>query len=60
MISIHPHEAALQHAKARQRDPAWQADYRSYRPEVARKISHLTRPIPGAGEKPAAADTNAS
>lgn len=43
MISIHTHEAALQHAKARQRDPAWQADYRTYRPVVERKISHFTR-----------------
>lgn len=43
VISIHPHEAALQHAKARQRDPAWQQDYRTYRPVVERKISHFTR-----------------
>jgi Transposase DDE domain/Transposase domain (DUF772) len=43
VISIHPHEAALQHAKARQRDPAWQQDYRAYRPVVERKISHFTR-----------------
>lgn len=43
VISIHPHEAALQHAKARQRDPAWQQDYRTHRPVVERKISHFTR-----------------
>ena len=43
VISIHPQEAALQHAKARQRDPAWQHDYRAYRPVVERKISHFTR-----------------
>ena len=43
VISIHPQEAALQHAKARQRDPAWQQDYRTYRPIVERKISHFTR-----------------
>jgi hypothetical protein len=43
VISIHPHEAALQHAKARQRDPAWQHDYRTHRPVVERKISHFTR-----------------
>lgn len=43
VISIHPHEAALQHAKARQQDPAWQQDYRAYRPVVERKISHFTR-----------------
>jgi hypothetical protein len=43
VISIHPHEAALQHAKARQQDPAWQQDYRQHRPVVERKISHFTR-----------------
>ena len=43
VISIHPHEAALQHAKARQQDPAWQQDYRAHRPVVERKISHFTR-----------------
>ena len=43
VISIHPQEAALQQAKARQRDPAWQQAYRTYRPIVERKISHFTR-----------------
>jgi len=43
VISIHPHEAALQHAKVRQHDPAWQQGYRTYRPIVERKISHFTR-----------------
>jgi hypothetical protein len=43
VITIHAHEAALQHAKARQRDQDWQADYRTYRPVVERKISHFTR-----------------
>jgi hypothetical protein len=43
VISIHPQEAALQYAKARQQDPAWQQDYRTYRPIVERKISHFTR-----------------
>jgi len=42
VISIHPQEAALQHAKARQQDPGWQQDYRTYRPVVERKISHVT------------------
>ena len=42
-ISIHPQEAALQHAKARQKDPSWQQDYRTYRPIVERKISNFTR-----------------
>jgi hypothetical protein len=43
VISIHPQEAALQHAKTRQRDPGWQQDYRANRPVVERKISHFTR-----------------
>ena len=43
VITIHPHEAALQHAKHRQADPDWQQDYRTYRPVVERKISHFTR-----------------
>jgi DDE family transposase/transposase-like protein DUF772 len=43
VISIHPQEAALQHAKARQQDQAWQQDYRANRPVVERKISHFTR-----------------
>jgi hypothetical protein len=43
VISIHPQEAALQHAKARQQDPVWQQAYRTYRPVVERKISHFTR-----------------
>jgi hypothetical protein len=42
VISIHPHEAALQHAKARQKDPDWQQAYRTHRPVVERKISHFT------------------
>ncbi len=42
VISIHPREAALQHAKARQKDPAWQQAYRTHRPVVERKISHFT------------------
>jgi len=51
--SIHPQEAALQHAKARQKDPAWPQDYRTYRPVVEHKTSQFTR-RPGAAEKPAA------
>ena len=59
VISIHPYEAALQHAKTRQRDPGWQQDYRTYRPVVERKISHFTR-RPGAAETLGAADTTGS
>lgn len=43
VISINPHEAELQHAKARQREPDWQQAYRAHRPIVERKISHFTR-----------------
>ena len=43
VITIHPHEATLQQAKARQRDPAWQHAYRANRPIAERKISHFTR-----------------
>ena len=43
VISIHPHEAALQRAKVRQHDPTWQQDYRQHRPIVERKINHFTR-----------------
>jgi hypothetical protein len=42
-VTIHPHEAHLQAAKHRQRDPAWRADYRAHRPTVERKLAHLLR-----------------
>jgi hypothetical protein len=42
-ITIHPHEARLQAARRRQRDPAWRADYRAHRPTVERKLAHLLR-----------------
>jgi hypothetical protein len=42
-ITIHPHETRLQAARQRQRDPAWQADYRAHRPTVERKLAHLLR-----------------
>ena len=42
-ITIHPHEARLQAARARQRDPAWRADYRAHRPTVERKLALLLR-----------------
>jgi hypothetical protein len=42
-ITIHPHEAVLQRARAAQRDPAWQQRYRADRPIVERKVSHFTR-----------------
>jgi hypothetical protein len=42
-VSIHPHERLLAAARARQLDPAWQADYRAHRPKVERKLAHLLR-----------------
>jgi hypothetical protein len=43
VVAIHPHEATLAAARARQREPAWLADYRATRPKVERKLSHLMR-----------------
>ncbi len=43
VITIHPHEARLRQAKAAQRDPDWQQNYRATRPSVERKIAHFTR-----------------
>jgi Transposase DDE domain/Transposase domain (DUF772) len=42
-ITIGHHEARIATARIRQRDPAWQADYRATRPKVERKIAHLVR-----------------
>ena len=42
-VSIHQHEAQLLAARARQRTPAWLADYRATRPKVERKLAHLLR-----------------
>jgi IS5 family transposase len=42
-ISVGPHEATLQRARAVGRDPAWRDDYRAVRPKVERKIAHLMR-----------------
>ena len=43
VVAIHPREAELTAARARQRDPAWLADYRATRPKVERKLAHLLR-----------------
>jgi hypothetical protein len=43
LVTIHPHEAELATARARQRQPAWRADYRATRPKVERKLAHLLR-----------------
>jgi hypothetical protein len=42
-ITVAPHEARLATARARQRDPAWKADYRATRPIGERKLGHLMR-----------------
>lgn len=42
-IYVGPYEEQLARARARQRDPDWQADYRATRPKVERKIAHLMR-----------------
>jgi hypothetical protein len=42
-VTIHPQETRLQAARARQREPAWRADYRAHRPTVERKLAHLLR-----------------
>ena len=42
-ITVGPHEAQLSRGRARQRDPAWLADYRATRPKVERKLAHLMR-----------------
>jgi hypothetical protein len=43
VVAVHPQEAELAAARARQRDPAWLADYRATRPKVERKLAHLLR-----------------
>ncbi len=43
VVNVGPHEALLAEGRARQRDPAWVADYRTTRPRVERKLSHLVR-----------------
>lgn len=43
VVMVHPHELALQTARAAQQTPEWRQAYRQLRPIVERKISHLTR-----------------
>lgn len=40
-ITIHPHEAILQRARAEQRQPGWAEHYRANRPIVERVIAHF-------------------
>ena len=42
-VMVGPHEALLAAARERQKDPAWQADYRAHRPKVERKLAHMLR-----------------
>lgn len=42
-VRVGPHERLLAAARAEQRDPGWQADYRATRPKVERKLAHLLR-----------------
>lgn len=42
-IRVNEFEAALAHARQRQTDKDWQADYRANRPKVERKLAHLMR-----------------
>jgi Transposase DDE domain/Transposase domain (DUF772) len=42
-VYVGPYEEQLAAARARQRDPDWQAGYRATRPKVERKIGHLMR-----------------
>jgi Transposase DDE domain/Transposase domain (DUF772) len=42
-VRLTVHHAALTRARARQADPAWQADYKATRPKVERKQAHMMR-----------------
>lgn len=42
-IHVGRHERQLAHARERQSDPGWKADYTATRPKVERKIGHLMR-----------------
>ncbi|HZK50473.1 MAG TPA: IS1182 family transposase [Actinomycetota bacterium] len=43
VVTVTPHEALLTAARERQKDPAWQQDYRAHRPKVERKLAHMLR-----------------
>ena len=42
-VNVHPKHEVLDHARNRQRDPAWRQKYRATRPKVARKLAHMMR-----------------
>jgi Transposase DDE domain len=46
-ITIHRHEAVLQHARSEQHTPEWIERYRADRPIVERKLAHFTRRLWG-------------
>lgn len=43
VIRLNKHERHLQRERARQKDPAWQANYKATRPKVERKQAHMMR-----------------
>lgn len=43
IVTVGPYEAFLAAARERQKDPAWQQDYRAHRPKVERKLAHMLR-----------------
>jgi hypothetical protein len=42
-VNVHAKHEVLDHARKRQRDPAWRQNYRATRPKVERKLAHLMR-----------------
>src|SRR4030095_8240385 len=56
VVAIHPREAELTVARARQRDPAWLADYRATRPHGAPKAGASAAPPPRRPPRPGARD----
>ena len=43
VIKLNKHERHLQRERTRQKDPAWQANYKATRPKVERKLAHMMR-----------------
>ncbi|MGH2751675.1 MAG: IS1182 family transposase [Actinomycetota bacterium] len=43
VVTVGPYETLLAAARQRQKDPAWQQDYRAHRPKVERKLAHMLR-----------------
>jgi hypothetical protein len=51
-VTIHPHETRLQAARARQREPAWRADYRAHRPHRGAQAGPPAAPPPRRPKSP--------